>query len=538
MECTNEGRCSMICGPGDNDALFDDPLEDVVTTCSSSQDCAGIGIEYCTLSDGICLPVGSCTFNTDCTNNIDNNPFPIAMCIGTLECREGTCSQICDTDTGDVIDPIDAIPDATATAVVAEEAPTSTPCTTNNECDIDNEYCDEINGICLNMGQCNILDDCTNMNNIFAIVQCIGTLSCTDGQCSKICDGTSDEEEDDEEPTTTTTTTAPTSCRTNDECSNDGTEYCDAIVTGSCLKMGTCSSQPNCMDVHNMFAISSCVGTLSCIDGQCTQVCATTDSNSDGDSTSDEEEEMEEAPMSSNTNTTTCTTNIDCISYEGTDLVPLEGGGYERQIGSYCAQGVCMDMGSCNDNSDCSNPINLFDDKRCIGYLSCGGDDADDGTCTRICGTPCENGSQQQVECTVDPCKATCSDAVSCIVDLCDCTAVYYSSSGEVITDCDEYVDEATATANGSSSSSSSSNGEVYDSKEGGSAATATATTSSNGEIKTGTGTTMDSATASEVSGGSASSFYQNNNIIAVSASASTVVIMASSSLLLIISIL
>merc|ERR1712166_164435 len=158
--------------------------------------------------------------------------------------------------------------------------------------------------------------------------------------------------------------------------------------------------------------------------------------------------------------------------------------------------------GRCNSNSDCSNPINLFDDKRCIGYLSCGGDDVDDGTCTRICGTPCEDGSQKQVECAVDPCinndGESCSGAVSCIVDLCGCTAVHYDSSGEVITDC-KYV------------------GEAYGVKEGGAV-----TTTNNGETL-------------EASGGSASLFYQRN-IIAISASA--VVVVASSLLLLIISIL
>jgi hypothetical protein len=504
MECTDEGQCSMNCGPNDNDALFG---------CSSSSDCpGGIGIDYCT-SNGICVSVGSCVSDTDCTNNIDNSPFAIAMCIGTLECSiDGTCSQICDTGdtTGDTGD--GAAPPAEEEGGEEEEVPTNTnytPCRNNNWCDIDNEYCDTINDVCLQMGQCNILDDCTDMNNVFAIVQCVGTLSCTDGQCTKICDGTDsdegeiDEEEIDEEEVPTTP------CRTMDECSDDGTEYCDAIFTGICLKMGSCNVISNCLNRNNLFAAEQCIGTLSCIDNQCSIICNTNGSNGDG-SGSD--------PMS-----TTCTTDTDCNTYAGTDLVAseeragdIEGDdGSIGRNGSYCAQGVCMDMGSCNDNSDCSNPINLFDDIRCAGYLSCGSDDVGDGICTRNCGELCEDGSRQ-VQCTVNPCDVNpCPGAVSCIADYCgnSCTAVYYGSSGEASTDC-EYFDETAATT---TISSSSSNGEVYASKEGGAVAT----------MEEGVGATSTSA----VSGGA--SFYHMNTIVP----AAYAIVMASS-LLLIISIL
>ena len=52
------------------------------------------------------------------------------------------------------------------------------------------EYCSQSSGSCLPMGECLYTIDCTDENNQFAEVMCIGTRDCQDGQCTKKCDTT------------------------------------------------------------------------------------------------------------------------------------------------------------------------------------------------------------------------------------------------------------------------------------------------------------------------------------------------------------
>jgi len=118
-----------------------------------------------------------------------------------------------------------------------------------------------------------------------------------------------------------------------------------------------------------------------------------------------------------------------------------------------------MKTGSCLSDIDCSNPVNVFDDKRCAGYLTCDSS----GMCDRICGEMCKNGSRSAMDCPVDPCNiGLCPDSVSCQRTSCDevCDVVYFDAAGEVLTNCDESVvadgavDDGTNTKNGSDSSS------------------------------------------------------------------------------------
>mmetsp|Transcript_23985 Transcript_23985/g.27452 ORF Transcript_23985/g.27452 Transcript_23985/m.27452 type:complete len:300 (-) Transcript_23985:112-1011(-) len=171
--------------------------------------------------------------------------------------------------------------------------------------------------------------------------------------------------------------------------------------------------------------------------------------------------------------TITCTSDADCnmnASSEGNDTsaaptLDWEEGDWQY----YCAQGICLEMGRCVSDSDCTNPRNEFDDIRCLGYVTCRGsylhsqresegdsDSAVDQTdvnsvlwCTRICGESCEDGSRPANDCeSVKPCGDTdtdtitlCPDAVSCRLDRCGvdtCTAVYYNAAGEVVTECGE----------------------------------------------------------------------------------------------------
>mmetsp|Transcript_23986 Transcript_23986/g.27454 ORF Transcript_23986/g.27454 Transcript_23986/m.27454 type:complete len:296 (-) Transcript_23986:112-999(-) len=164
--------------------------------------------------------------------------------------------------------------------------------------------------------------------------------------------------------------------------------------------------------------------------------------------------------------TITCTSDADCnmnASSEGNDTsaaptLDWEEGDWQY----YCAQGICLEMGRCVSDSDCTNPRNEFDDIRCLGYVTCRGsylhsqresegdsavDQNDVLWCTRICGESCEDGSRPANDCeSVNPCGDTdtdittlCPGAVSCRLERCGvetCTAVYYTAAGEVVTEC------------------------------------------------------------------------------------------------------
>jgi len=189
--------------------------------------------------------------------------------------------------------------------------------------------------------------------------------------------------------------------------------------------------------------------------------------------------------------TITCTSDTDCnmhASIEGNDTSAPTVDWEDGSLQYYCAQGICLEMGRCVSDSDCTNPVNQFDDIRCLGYLTCSGshlhdqrngDSAVDNDvnsvtwCTRICGESCEDGSRPANDCeSVKPCgdedtdtdiTTGCPGAVSCRLDRCGvdtCTAVYYSAMGEVVTECGEQsaivvedtnVDAATAAVGNSS---------------------------------------------------------------------------------------
>jgi len=75
-----------------------------------------------------------------------------------------------------------------------------TECSSTADCAGDEgEYCSTIDGTCLKMGDCSVVEDCTNnADNIFAIPMCMGLLYCIEdagnpGRCVQVCDGTPSE---------------------------------------------------------------------------------------------------------------------------------------------------------------------------------------------------------------------------------------------------------------------------------------------------------------------------------------------------------
>jgi len=64
-------------------------------------------------------------------------------------------------------------------------------CNSTDECRVvgdEKQYCAS-NGVCLRSGMCAGVYDCANMDNIFPVVLCVGTMECQEGRCSMNCDG-------------------------------------------------------------------------------------------------------------------------------------------------------------------------------------------------------------------------------------------------------------------------------------------------------------------------------------------------------------
>lgn len=353
-------------------------------TCTTSNDCESED-SYCA-SSGTCLSVGACAEVSDCSDPT-NQPFALVMCVGTMECREGMCGMKCG-DMGDDRMACDAY--STDPSVCGERA-----------------YCSS-EGICTKIGSCAIADDCFHQNNVgFGVALCFGNMECTsEKKCEMDCNGGSD---------------AIMVCDTSEDCLGDD-DYCS--TEGICMENGSCNVVDDCSNLNNTYAMIECVGTLTCESNMCGKVCGDFDSASAGNASA------VEAPAAF------CTRDEDCLSLAPRERTGLFAPDETPEVEYYCADGTCRQMGSCATDSDCSNPANrLYQDKKCLGYLSC-----DVGTCDRICGQECLRGRPGRCEanpCAADPATA-CPGAVSCITDTCNgsCEAVYYGEAGNILAGC------------------------------------------------------------------------------------------------------
>jgi len=488
LECSSSQQCTMNCdGDTDDDDTDDDEYyyddddditvnddddddddddgsradpDDEVRACTANTDCLA-ATDYC--AQGLCLPSGSCTTDTDCWN--PQHQFDDKRCMGYVTCTEaGVCDRICGTpcpdpktiscpvtgcDTkmlcegavacypdrcsedcaglyfdvsGTVITECNTNDDDDGTNTINPDNDNDTDadlvrkaCSTSDDCPRgqtteDALYCGS-DKTCLPMGSCSVSSDCDNMENNFATVMCIGTIDCLEGQCAQACNG---------EEGFTSETGGPdlvppelgeeNTCTSNEECSPDG-KYCG--MNGVCIPMGGCYVDPDCENSNNDYAVIACVGTVSCgYLKHCKKTCTGTDETEDGGAVSD--------PSWDDWG---CTSNSDCL--DDTE---------------YCAQGTCMTNGQCNDDSDCWNPNHTgYADLRCSGYQYCN----IDGYCTRNCGVQCNTDyyeNEVASECTATGCdrRSSCEGAVSCFPDRCsdDCAGIYYDAAGSVITDC------------------------------------------------------------------------------------------------------
>ena len=436
-----QGSCGVDCNqipPAETDA---DTVVDGVP-CETNTDCpGGRDAEYCA-SDGICEKMGGCAVPDDCFNDA-NIGYPIAPCMGGMQCNSRRCEMDCSggsdaiftcQTTEDCREPetycstfgqcrrygsCDVVDDCSAfdnvypmiecvgrqycegsmCGIACGEMPINDPpavtCGTSEDCDLD-DYCAG-NGLCLPPGACDRVDDCNNTDNIFMTIFCVGPMFCESGMCGKTCEEVAAQ---------------PPKCTTSDDCLEE--EYCAG--NGMCLSNGSCEQDDYCDNRDNMFMAPTCLGTLSCDAGMCYKAC---DSEPVKEDTTDGDEDGSPVVI----NKTSCTSDADCLTLAT-----------ERSVtGWYCAQGVCMAPGSCQSDTDCFNPSNLiWNAKKCMGYLHC----TDEGTCDTQCGEMCKDGSTAAV-CVADPCdvEIMCEEAVSCRTDVCDreCSAVFFGAAGEVV---------------------------------------------------------------------------------------------------------
>jgi len=441
MEC-QQGRCGMNCSG-----------TDALSGCMTTADCPDED-EYCS-SDGRCLENGMCILADDC-NNMDNI-FAMDTCLGSKECQEGECAMNCDGST---------------------DAP-APRCMATDDCLGEEEYCTS-DGVCLESGMCTVVNDCDNTDNSYAMIECEGTKDCVQGQCSMICGdilsngGAGVVQGSD---SSVSISNPVVNCTDSTDCDGDDDEWDYCASDGVCLGPGMCTVVEDCDNIENQFfdyGILECEGTKDCVQGQCFMICEEAPVDPIVDPIPEDGEATAVVAPS-----TSCTSDADCnISASTTRTVDLDRGSM------YCAQGTCMDMGSCLSDMDCMNPVNIFDDKRCAGYLTCD----DSGMCDRICGEMCKNGSRS-VKCVVDPCDPTrfnaselCPVSVSCRSSYCDgaCNAVYFDAAGESLNAACEYMD-VMEDENGNGSINMSKNGNTA---EDGTTMSKTGSTTTNGDGK------------------------------------------------------
>jgi hypothetical protein len=135
-------------------AIICDPAPGAENGCDIDQ--------YCSATSSTCIAIGSCADDNvaDC-NNLNNGPYPALMCIGTMECKEGMCLMNCETSSTSCNTSAECI------SVVDSENNSNL-----SESFMDGEYCGT-DSTCLSMGDCLVIDDCMNSDNVFPVAACM-----------------------------------------------------------------------------------------------------------------------------------------------------------------------------------------------------------------------------------------------------------------------------------------------------------------------------------------------------------------------------
>jgi hypothetical protein len=225
-------------------------------------------------------------------------------------------------------------------------------------------------------------------------------------------------------------------------------QYC---AQGVCLGFRSCTTDLDCRNPANSFSAVGCLGYFECQMGRCGVICTDgpcpdgidsvmcsvapcqVDKCSDGvhcvndycgecnaihfDAAGNQACNDDKDTNNTAAQGDTCQTDADC-----------ESTAVERALDDqYCTQGVCMEQGTCAMDLDCINPSNQYAQPECLGYLEC-----DFGLCSKICGSPCDDG-RGFTDCVVEPCAVeSCDRGVSCVNDFCGgCASIFFDAAGK-----------------------------------------------------------------------------------------------------------
>lgn len=388
VEFCEDGSCGIACGA--EPSITDPTPVDPNFLCTTSADCPSEKY-YCS-TGGTCEKPGGCNVVDDCFLD-DNQGYPVAPCMGGMECMDRKCEMNCYGGSD---------------ALFA--------CETASDCPDSSMYCNSYE-TCQQSGTCVIAEDCDLPGNSYMSIDCVGFNFCDEmGRCGKQCAEESEPVEAGEGELGEVPRPTPFSCTVSEECPDE--EYCAG--TGSCMPMGACDQLDDCSNLGNLFITPACVGTLTCEEGRCGKQCGgLPDLGEDN-----------EAPV--------VIDGIPCSNDDDCNGITTSTTRSAVEEPMYCAQGTCKKHGECSSDNDCINPANfMWSDPRCFGYLFC----TSEGTCDRKCGNDCKNGGRA-VQCFANPCEtmdwSECDDAVSCVMDACngECDQMLFNAAGYKLADC------------------------------------------------------------------------------------------------------
>jgi hypothetical protein len=229
-------------------------------------------------------------------------------------------------------------------------------------------YCSQ--GKCLPMGSCTNDFDCVNPSNVYPDVTCVGVSQCdtASGECVRQC--------------------GPSSCP-------EGVEELNCI-------------DDTCLDYDFCAVAVSCVPNFC---GECSAIYFN-DAGYVADECNGNSTDIANAIVTRVAGDS-CLSDMDCA----------------EDASEYCADGICLAIGECNERTDCLNPANgPYALPACVGLLDCY-----EGFCTVVCGSECPDGEERAPCPDLSTCNVTkCEEAFSCSFDGCGekCTELFFDEAG------------------------------------------------------------------------------------------------------------
>jgi len=226
-------------------------------------------------------------------------------------------------------------------------------------------------------------------------------------------------------------------CRENDDCNDK--QFCSE---GLCRDHGTCNTLVDCMNPANTYPMIECMGYLKCEDGKCGRECSDSPCPDNRPSVRCLAQPCEatkcDEPYDVCVDDYCGGCNAIFFNAEGSRVCSKESEpssvcSNDKDCdtdNTYCANGKCLEHGTCETAQDCENPSNTFIGIKCEGRATC-----EKGICGKRCAeSPCPDG--KLVQCFAEPCSVTKCDEpfVSCKNDYCGgCNAIFINEAGKQV---------------------------------------------------------------------------------------------------------